>query len=76
VQAAATRPQLEATSTATDSCAQVKFSERTLKFKVAAGGKEERDLWVAALQAAKKQQEATDHARRSGVGKLEQLQKV
>jgi hypothetical protein len=55
---------------------QVKFPERTLKFKVAAGGSAERDLWVGALQAAHEDHTAAQQARRSGAGKLEKLQKV
>jgi hypothetical protein len=55
---------------------QVKFPERTLKFKVAAGGSAERDLWVAALQAGHEDHTAAQQARRSGAGKLEKLQKV
>jgi hypothetical protein len=60
------------------SCAymQIKFHERTLKFKVAAGGKEEREQWVAALQAARRQQQEAQQKRNSGAGKLEHLQKV
>jgi hypothetical protein len=55
---------------------QVKFPERTLKFKVAAGGSAERDLWVGALQAAHEDHTAVQQARRNGAGKLEKLQKV
>lgn len=55
---------------------QVKFPERTLKFKVAAGGQEEREQWVAALHNARKINEAARQERNSGAGKLEQLQKV
>lgn len=55
---------------------QVKFPERTLKFKVAAGGKAEREQWVAALQAARKQHTAATQALNSGTAKLEHLQKV
>lgn len=55
---------------------QVKFPERTLKFKVAAGGQAEREQWVAALQAARKQHTAAMQALSSGTAKLEHLQKV
>lgn len=55
---------------------QVKFPERTLKFKVATGGKDEREQWVGALHAARKQHEAAQQARNSAAGKLEHLQKV
>jgi hypothetical protein len=55
---------------------QIKFHERTLKFKVAAGGKEEREQWVAALKAARRQHQEAQQKRNSGAGKLEHLQKV
>lgn len=54
---------------------QVKFPERSLKFKVA-GGRVERDQWLEALKAAKQHHAAAEQERRSGAGRLEHLQKV
>jgi hypothetical protein len=54
---------------------QVRFPERVLTFKVEAGGKTERDTWVAALEQAK-QLGAEAGRRGASAEKLEQLKKV
>jgi hypothetical protein len=55
---------------------QVRFPERALTFKLESGTAEERDAWVAALEAAATAAQGKATAHTTGTAQLERLKKV
>jgi hypothetical protein len=55
---------------------QVRFPERALTFKLDSGTAEERDAWVAALEAAAAAAQGKAAAHTTGTAQLERLKKV